>query len=122
MNLMTRAPRLRGKADGQGEVMPPFALMPMLSPKWGIATEGLDTDERQLILDRMRPLSFAPKVVLFDQGEPSDTLILLAGGRVRLSLTLEGGEEFALLGLAALVNAERAFCPPLQLNRSRPWP
>jgi CRP-like cAMP-binding protein len=86
----------------------------MLSPKWSIATEGLDAEARQLILDRMRPLSFDPKAILFDQGEPSDTLVLLNEGRVRLYLTLEGGEEFtfglcvagALLGLAALVTGE----------------
>jgi CRP/FNR family transcriptional regulator, cyclic AMP receptor protein len=111
MHLTTR---LRGKADNQEEAAPPIALMPALSPKWGIAIDGLDTDERQLILDRMRPLSFAPKAVLFDQGEASDTLILLTGGRVRLYLTLESGEEFtfglrvagALLGVAALVAGE----------------
>jgi hypothetical protein len=38
--------------------MPSVVLAPMLSPKWSIATEALDAEERQLILDRMRPLSF----------------------------------------------------------------
>ncbi len=86
----------------------------MLSPKWSIATEGLDAEERQFILVRMRPLSFDPRAILFDQGEPSDTLVLLTEGRVRLYQTLEGGEEFtfglcvagAILGLAALVTGE----------------
>ncbi len=94
--------------------MPPVALAPMLSPKWSIATEGLDAEERQFILVRMRPLSFDPRAILFDQGEPSDTLVLLTEGRVRLYQTLEGGEEFtfglcvagAILGLAALVTGE----------------
>jgi len=94
--------------------MPPVVLAPMLSPKWSIATEGLDAEERQLILVRMRPLSFDPRAILFDQGEPSDTLVLLTEGRVRLYQTLEGGEEFtfglcvagAILGLAALVTGE----------------
>jgi CRP/FNR family transcriptional regulator, cyclic AMP receptor protein len=94
--------------------IPPVALAPILSPKWGIATEGLDAEERQFIFDRMRPLSFDPKAILFDQGEPSDTLVLLTEGRVRLYQTLEGGEEFtfgicvpgAILGLAALVTGE----------------
>lgn len=79
-----------------------------------IATEGLDAEERQFILDRMRPLSFDPRAILFDQGEPSDTLVLLTEGRVRLYQTLESGEEFtfglciagAILGLAALVTRE----------------
>jgi CRP-like cAMP-binding protein len=94
--------------------MPPVVLAPLLSPKWSIATEGLDAEERQFILDRMRPLSFDPRAILFDQGEPSDTLVLLTEGRVRLYQTLEGGEEFtfglcvagAILGLAALVTDE----------------
>ncbi|SHK19047.1 cAMP-binding domain of CRP or a regulatory subunit of cAMP-dependent protein kinases [Bradyrhizobium lablabi] len=94
--------------------MPPVVHAPMLSPKWSIATEGLDAEERQFILDRMRPLSFDPRAILFDQGEPSDTLVLLTEGRVRLYQTLESGEEFtfglciagAILGLAALVTRE----------------
>jgi CRP-like cAMP-binding protein len=94
--------------------MPPVVLAPMLSPKWSIATEGLDAEERQFILDRMRPLSFDPRAILFDQGEPSDTLVLLTEGSTRLYQTLEGGEEFtfglcvagAILGLAALVTGE----------------
>jgi len=94
--------------------MPPVVLAPILSPKWSIATEALDAEERQLILDRMRPLSFDPRAILFDQGEPSDTLVLVTEGRVRLYQTLEGGEEFtfglcvggAILGLAALVTGE----------------
>jgi CRP/FNR family transcriptional regulator, cyclic AMP receptor protein len=94
--------------------MPPVVLAPMQSPKWSIATEGLDAEERQFILVRMRPLSFDPRAILFDQGEPSDTLVLLTEGRVRLYQTLEGGEEFtfglcvagAILGLAALVTGE----------------
>ena len=94
--------------------MLPELLTPMLSPKWSIATEGLDAEARQFILQRMRPLTFDPKAILFDQGEPSDTLVLLTEGRVRLYQTLEGGEEFtfglcvagAILGLAALVTGE----------------
>jgi len=94
--------------------MPPVVLAPMLSPKWSIATEELDAEERQLILDGMRPLSFDPRAILFDQGEPSDTLVLLTEGRVRLYQTLQGGGEFtfglcvggAILGLAALVTGE----------------
>src|SRR5260370_39883376 len=94
--------------------MPPVALAPMRSQNWSTATERLDAEERQFILSRMRPLSFDPRAILFDQGEPSDTLVLLTEGRVRLYQTLEGGEEFtfglcvagAILGLAALVTGE----------------
>jgi len=82
--------------------------------KWSIATERLDAEERRFILDRMRPLSFDPRAILFDQGEPSDTFVLPTEGRVRLYQTLESGEQFtfglciagAILGLAALVTRE----------------
>lgn len=86
-------------------------LAKMLSPKWNIAIENLDADQRQVIFDRMKVLSYDPRAILFEQGEPSDTLVLVSDGRVRLFQTLESGEEFTfgiclpgtLLGLAALV-------------------
>jgi CRP/FNR family transcriptional regulator, cyclic AMP receptor protein len=85
-----------------------------LSPKWAIATEGLDAAQRQVILDRMRAISFDPRAILFDQGEPSDTLLLITEGQVRLFQTLDNGEEFtfgicvpgAILGLAATVTGQ----------------
>ena len=85
-----------------------------LSPKWNIATEGLDAAQRQMILDRMKAVSFDPKAILFDQGEPSDTLLLVTEGRVRLFQTIENGEEFTfgicmpgtILGLAATVTGQ----------------
>jgi len=92
--------------------MPPFS--PAHSPKWRIATEGLDAAARQTLLDRMRSISYDARDALFDQGEPSDTLVLITDGRVRLSQTLDNGEEFTfgittpgtLLGLAALVTGQ----------------
>ncbi len=56
-------------------------------------------------------MTFSAHKLLFDQGESSDTLILISDGRVRLYQSFENGEEFtfgvcvggALLGLAALV-------------------
>ena len=104
--------------------MLPDLLTPMLSPKWSIATEELDAEQRQFILDRTRSLSFDPKAILFDQGEPSDTFVLLTEGRVRLYQTLEGGEEFtfglcvagALLGLAALVTGEPRILSAIALE------
>ncbi|NOJ41864.1 Crp/Fnr family transcriptional regulator [Bradyrhizobium australiense] len=85
-----------------------------LSPKWSIATEGLSAAQRQMILDRMKAVSFDPKETLFDQGEPSDTLLLVTEGRIRLFQTLENGEEFTfgiclpgtILGLAATVTGQ----------------
>ena len=86
----------------------------MLSPKWRIAVEGLDAEQRQAILDRMAAVSYDPRQILFDQGEPSDTLLLLTEGRVRLYQTLENGEEFTfgiclpgtILGLAAVITGQ----------------
>lgn len=95
--------------------MRPFSsglqLVKTFSPKWGIATEGLDATQRQEILDRMKPRQYDPHSLLFEQGQSSETLILISDGRVRLYQGFENGEEFtygvcvggALLGLAALV-------------------
>ncbi|MCK1357677.1 Crp/Fnr family transcriptional regulator [Bradyrhizobium sp. 199] len=86
----------------------------LLSPKWSIAIDGVDEVQRQVILDRMKELHFAPRDTLFDQGEPSDTLLLITKGRVRLFQTLDNGEEFTfgislpgtVLGLASLVTGQ----------------
>lgn len=91
-----------------------FAQARALSPKWSIATDGLDAAQRQTILDRMRAISYDPRAILFDQGEPSDTLLLVTEGQVRLFQTLDNGEEFtfgvcvpgAILGLAATVTGQ----------------
>ncbi len=91
-----------------------FAQARALSPKWSIATDKLDAAQRQTILDRMRAISYDPRTILFDQGEPSDTLLLVTEGQVRLFQTLDNGEEFtfgvcvpgAILGLAATVTGQ----------------
>lgn len=91
-----------------------LALETVFSPKWSIATDGLDAANRQKLLDRMKRLSFDAHSLIFDQGEPSDTLVLVTEGRVRLFQTLESGDEFtfgvcvagAILGLAALVTGQ----------------
>jgi CRP-like cAMP-binding protein len=83
----------------------------VLSPKWGIAIEGLNASEQQRILNRMSSISYDVHDILFEQGEPSDTLLLVTHGRVRLFQTLDNGEEFTfgitlpgtILGLAALI-------------------
>lgn len=83
----------------------------IISPKWSIATDGLDAVQRQFILDRMISIAFGAHARIFEQGEPSDTLLLVTQGRVRLFQTLDNGEEFTfgitlpgtILGLAAVV-------------------
>src|SRR3954451_23631910 len=85
-----------------------------LSPKWRIAVDGRNAEQRQTIFDRVTAVSFDPRQILFDQGEPSDTLLLLTEGRVRLFQTLDNGEEFTfgiclpgtILGLAAVVTGQ----------------
>ncbi|WIW44415.1 hypothetical protein ML401_23275 [Bradyrhizobium sp. 62B] len=55
----------------------------LLSPKWSIAIDGVDEEQRQVILDGMKEFHFAPRDTLLDQGEPSDTLLLITNGRRR---------------------------------------
>ncbi|WBX99914.1 Crp/Fnr family transcriptional regulator [Ramlibacter tataouinensis] len=80
-------------------------------PKWTRALEGLSHDEAESIHRLMRVKSFAPRAPVFGQGEPSDSLVVVRNGRVRLYLTSPEGEEFtmsiltsgSILGLAAVV-------------------
>ncbi len=81
------------------------------TPKWLMAMAGLSHEESEAVHRRMRPRSYAPRTSLFQEGDPSDTLVIVRNGRVRLFLTTEDGEEFTLsilgagsiLGLAAAV-------------------
>lgn len=80
-------------------------------PKWNRALEGLTHDEAEAVHRRMRGKRFAPRTVIFSQGEPSDNLVVVRNGRVRLFITSPDGDEFTLsmltagsiLGLAAVV-------------------
>jgi CRP-like cAMP-binding protein len=82
-----------------------------LSPKWSLALSGLSGAQRNDVKRRMRTLTLPPRSILFRQGAPSDTLVVLEDGRVRLLQTQRNGEQFAfgvfvggtVLGLAALV-------------------
>jgi CRP-like cAMP-binding protein len=102
---------LTGRTKTDLTVASAFASELVLSPKWGIAIDGLDASQRQLILDRMSSISYDPQDVVFEQGEPSDTLLLVMQGRVRLFQTLDNGDEFTfgitlpgtILGLAAVI-------------------
>lgn len=82
-----------------------------LSPKWSLALSGLSAAHRRDIRNCMRTLTLPPRSILFRQGAPSDTLVVLEDGRVRLLQNQRSGEQFAfgvfvggtVLGLAALV-------------------
>ncbi len=67
-----------------------------LSPKWGIALDGLDSDQKSQVLSRMRGEVFPPGSILFMQGNPSDRLFVVEQGRVRTFQTAESGDEFTL--------------------------
>lgn len=81
------------------------------TPKWLMALSGLSPEEAESVHRRMRQRCFAPRTAIFQEGEPSDTLVVVRSGRVRLYLTSADGEEFTLsilgagsiLGLAAAV-------------------
>lgn len=80
-------------------------------PKWTRALAGLNHEDAESVHKLMRARSFAPRSILFFQGDPSDSLVVVRNGRVRLFLTSPEGEEFTLsiltsgsiLGLAAVV-------------------
>jgi CRP/FNR family transcriptional regulator, cyclic AMP receptor protein len=82
-----------------------------LSPKWSLALSGLSAAHRTDIRNCMRTMTLPPRSILFRQGAPSDTLVVLEHGRVRLLQNQRNGEQFAfgvfvggtVLGLAALV-------------------
>lgn len=81
------------------------------NPKWNQALQGLSHDEAEAVHSLMRARSYSPRGAIFSQGEPSDTLVVVRNGRVRLFITSPEGEEFTLslltggsiLGLAAAV-------------------
>ncbi|WP_375782708.1 Crp/Fnr family transcriptional regulator [Bradyrhizobium sp. Pha-3] len=82
-----------------------------LSPKWSLALAGLSAAQRKDIRSRMRTMTLPPRSILFRQGAPSDTMVVLEDGRVRLLQAQPSGEQFTfgvfvggtILGLAALV-------------------
>ncbi len=81
------------------------------NPKWNQALQGLSHEEAEAVHRLMRARSYPPRAVILDQGEPSDTLVVVRNGRVRLFITSPEGDEFTLsmltggsiLGLAAVV-------------------
>jgi len=80
-------------------------------PKWNRALQNLTHDEAEAVHQLMRGKVFAPRAIVFSQGEPSDSLVVVRNGRVRLFITSPEGDEFTLsmltagsiLGLAAVV-------------------
>ena len=82
-----------------------------LAPKWLLALDNLDEDDRATLLRSMRRVSLPARSMVFRQGDPSDRLIVLETGRIRIFQTSESGDEFTLgvcvggstIGLAPLL-------------------
>ncbi len=77
--------------------------------RWAEALEGLTVEEVAALQQQMKPQVFATRSNLFQQGAPSDDIIVIASGRVRLSIVSETGQEYSpnlvepggVVGLAA---------------------
>lgn len=79
--------------------------------KWSIALASLSTSDLEFVRSRLRTRSYRPRQLIFSEGEPSSTLVILTKGRIRLFLSAPDGGEFtthllradALLGLAGVI-------------------
>jgi CRP-like cAMP-binding protein len=80
-------------------------------PKWAIALDVLSLDERALLRGRMHEQSLPARTMVFRQGDPSDQLIVLNEGRIRIFQTSDQGDDFthgicvggSTIGLSALI-------------------
>lgn len=103
--------------------------------EWKILA-SLSAEDRRRILDGARRRRFAPGDIIFHEGDPAETIHLLASGHVTVSITTPHGEAAivsilgpgAVLGELALVsrNQRRAAtaraidqCESLSLSRSQ---
>ena len=84
--------------------------------KWDVLLDSLTTAQAAQVEARMRRVVYEARDILFRQGAPSDCMLLVRSGRVRLYLLSEEGEEFvtgvtgvgSVLGLApAVLGASR---------------
>jgi CRP/FNR family transcriptional regulator, cyclic AMP receptor protein len=61
--------------------------------------EGLTAEERRQVLSSGRYRRFAPREVLFHEGDPADELLLIQRGRVAVQISTEMGESVSLVVL-----------------------
>lgn len=84
-------------------------------PKWHLVLAELTDQDRAALLARMNRVVLPPHALVFRQGEPSDRLVVVESGRVRVFQTSEQGQTFTqnvcvggtTVGLAALVARRR---------------
>jgi CRP/FNR family cyclic AMP-dependent transcriptional regulator len=84
-------------------------------PKWHMVLGELAEQDRAALAARMARVMLPPHTQVFQQGEPSDRLVVVESGRVRVYQTSEQGHTFTQavcvggtsVGLAALVARTR---------------
>jgi CRP/FNR family cyclic AMP-dependent transcriptional regulator len=85
--------------------------------KWDVLLEDLADADAARVKSSMRDAVYDARAVLFQQGAPSECMLLIRSGRVRLYLLSEEGEEFvtgvtgigSVLGLAPAVLGAKRF-------------
>lgn len=86
-----------------------------LVPKWRVVLESLDPQQREVLSARLVRIDMPPRTTVFRQGDPSDRLLVVESGRVRVFQTSQAGETFTQgiciggtsIGLAALTAEKR---------------
>lgn len=84
-------------------------------PKWHMVLGALSAEDRTALGGRMSRMVLPPGSQVFRQGEPSDRLVIVESGRVRVYQTSAQGQSFTQavcvggtsIGLAALVARRR---------------
>lgn len=84
-------------------------------PKWHMVLGALGAEDRTALAGRMSRMVLPPGSQVFRQGEPSDRLVIVESGRVRVYQTSAQGQTFTQavcvggtsIGLAALVARRR---------------
>jgi CRP/FNR family cyclic AMP-dependent transcriptional regulator len=85
--------------------------------KWDVLLDSLSATQSVQVQEKMRSVIYEPRAILFRQGAPSDCMVLVHSGRVRLYLLSEEGEEFvtgvtgvgSVLGLGPAVLGANCF-------------
>ena len=56
---------------------------------------GLDEPELEALAQRLATVNYRPQELIFSRGDPSDFLLIIAEGRLRLSLSRADGREIS---------------------------
>lgn len=56
----------------------------------------LDAQDRSRLMERARPVHYAPGTVIYGRSDPGETLLFIATGRVEISVTSQGGRRSVL--------------------------